>query len=302
MFEIFSYQFVWLAIVCSLILAGIHAYLGFHIVSRGVIFVDLSLAQMAALGTALAALMGVAEGSPWRYVMSLGFTFLGAWIVSFARVRDERIPQEAFIGILYAAGAAVTILLLAQQPGGMEELQHLLAGSILTVQPREILNIAVIYIVVGTVHYLFRYRFFLITRDRERAQGLGWHLYRWDFLFYSSFAIVVTSAVAVAGVLLVFSLLVIPPVIALFFADRPGRRLAVGWLVALIGSIGGIVVSIRLDLPAGPSIITVFAAILIAAALLHGVGRSRRIGVDGDQAGTASRIPGSAMAESDSRS
>jgi zinc/manganese transport system permease protein len=263
MMDIFGYQFVWLAILCGLVLAGIHAYLGFHVVSRGVIFVDLSLAQMAAMGAAFATLVGVHDDSVLRYILSLSFTFVGAWIVSVARVRHERIPQEAFIGILYAAGAAVTILLLAHHPGGMEELQHLLAGSILTVTPAELIKIAATYLIIGAIHYVYRDHFFLITENRTAAAAQGWRVSAWDFLFYATFAIVVTSSVAVAGVLLVFSLLVIPPVTALFFAQTQGRRLLLGWLVAVLGTTGGVVVAIAADLPAGPSIIACLVAILL---------------------------------------
>ena len=264
MIETLHYQFVWLAVACGLILAGIHAYLGFHIVSRGVIFVDLSLAQMAAMGAAFATLMNIGEGTVWHYVISLGFTFVGAGIVSVARVQNERIPHEAFIGILYAAGAALTILLLAHRPGGMEELQHLLAGSILTVTPVELVKIAATYAVIGGIHYVFRERFFAITENRAAALARGWRIGAWDFVFYATFAIVVTSSVAVAGVLLVFSLLVVPPVTALLFTSRPAPRLLLGWAVAGAGSTGGVLAAVAFDLPAGPSIVACLVALLVA--------------------------------------
>jgi len=276
MLEIFSYEFVWLAVLCSLIVGGILAYLGFHIVSRGVIFVDLALAQMAAVGAVFAPMIGIPEHSPLRYVVSLAFTFLGAWIVSVSRVRDNRIPQEAFIGILYAAAAALTILLLSQQAGGMEELQHLLAGSMLTVSPGEILTMAIVYAAVGAVHYRFRDRFFQITQDRAAAIAKGWKTTGWDFLFYSSLAIVVTSTVTVVGVLLIFSFLVIPPVVALFFARGVAARVAIGWTAAVLASIVGVGVSIALDLPAGPSVIAVLAAILVASSLIYKLGKVGR--------------------------
>ena len=207
MLELLSYGFVQMAVICALILAGIHAYLGFHIVSRGVIFVDLSLAQMAALGAAFATVIGVHKGGVLHYIISLFFTFVGAILISIMRTRDERIPQEAFIGILYAGGSALAILLLSGQPQGMEELQHMLTGSLLTVSPEENIKLAVTYAVIGLFHYIYRDRFFLITSDRAAAEQKGWQLTWWDFLFYASFGIVVTSSVVVAGVLLVFSLL-----------------------------------------------------------------------------------------------
>ena len=260
-------QFLAAPFAASLILTGIHAYLGVHVVERGVIFVDLSLAQMAAMGAAFATLMNVGEGTVWHYAISLCFTFLGAAIVSIARVRNDRIPHEAFIGILYAAGAAVTILLLAHRAGGMEELQHLLAGSILTVTPVELVKIAATYAVIGGVHYVFRDRFFSITENRAAAVERGWKIRVWDFVFYATFAIVVTSSVAVAGVLLVFSLLVVPPVTALLFTSLPAPRLVLGWAVAGVGSTGGVLAAVAFDLPAGPSIVACLVALLIAFSL-----------------------------------
>ena len=277
MIETLHFQFVWLAVICGLVLSGIHAYLGFHIVSRGVIFVDLSLAQMAAMGAAFATLVDIGEGTVWHYAISLAFTFFGAGVVSIARVRNERIPHEAFIGILYAAGAALTILLLAHRPGGMEELQHLLAGSILTVTPMELVKIAVTYAVIGGIHYVFRERFFSITENRAAATARGWRIRLWDFVFYATFAIVVTSSVAVAGVLLVFSLLVVPPVTALMFTSRPGPRLVFGWLFAFAGSVGGVLAAVGLDLPAGPSIVACLVALLLALSLVAGL-RGRSLG------------------------
>jgi zinc/manganese transport system permease protein len=269
MLHVLSYPFVWYAITCSLIIAGLHAYLGFHIVSRGVIFVDLALAQMAALGAVFGQIMGVPEGSVMLFVVSLAFTFLGAWIVSISRMRDARVPQEAFIGILYAGGAAATIMVLAHQAGGMEELQHLLAGSILTVAPREIVTIALVYAGLGAFHFAFRKRFLLITEDRKAAMDKGWRVYGWDFVFYATVAIMVTLSVHVAGVLLVFSLLVIPPVIALFYSRTLMRRLVLGWIIAFAGCVGGILLSIGRDLPAGPSIVGMLVTLLVLAAVIH---------------------------------
>jgi zinc/manganese transport system permease protein len=268
MLHILTYPFVWYAIACSLIIAGLHAYLGFHIVSRGVIFVDLALAQMAALGAVFGQIAGVPEGSVALFLVSLAFTFLGAWIVSISRMKDGRVPQEAFIGILYAGGAGATIMVLAHQSGGMEELQHLMAGSILTIAPREILTIALVYAGLGIFHYAFRGRFLLITEDRSAAVGRGWRVYGWDFVFYVTVAIMVTLSVHVAGVLLVFSLLVIPPVIALFYSRSLMRRLVLGWIIAVAGCIGGILLSIGRDLPAGPSIVGMLVVFLIVAAMI----------------------------------
>lgn len=266
MLDLLAHDFVLLAILCVLILAGIHAYLGYHVVSRGVIFVDLSLAQVSALGTTTAFCMGVPEGTP-TYLVSLAFTLLGAWLISVLRTRDNRIPQEAFIGILYAAATAVPLLLLSHHPEGGELLHHMMAGSLLTVSPHELVKIAIMYSLLGVLFFKYRKRFDTISRNREDAVASGWKVVWWDFLFYAAFAVVVTSSVAIAGVLLVFALLVIPPVTALLLTTRPHIRLLLGWIIAGVGSLVGVWVSVSADLPAGPAVISSLAATLIVAAM-----------------------------------
>ena len=266
MLELLSYDFVQLAILCVLILAGIHAYLGYHVVSRGVIFVDLSLAQVAALGAVVAFCLHIESGA-MRYLVSLLFTLGGALLISVAHAPDDRVPQEAFIGIIYAGSTAVSVLLLAHHPEGGEILHEMIAGSLLTVSPKELFKIAVLYGALGVFFYVFRSRFQLISTDRAAARARGWNLVAWDFLFYAAFALVVTSSVAVAGVLLVFSLLVIPPVTALLVTATSGRRLALGWLFGVVGALAGVVVSVSLDSPAGPSVIASLTGLLVLVAL-----------------------------------
>jgi zinc/manganese transport system permease protein len=266
MLELLTYDFVRHAIYCVLILAGIHAYLGYHVVSRGVIFVDLSLAQASALGTAVAFCLGVRSGTV-TYAVSLLFTLAGALIISVARTRDDRVPHEAFIGILYAAATAVPLLLLSHHAEGSELLHHMIAGSLLTVSTRELVKIGVMYLLLGVFFYKYRRRFDMISRRRAEAAALGWNLVWWDFLFYAAFSVVVTSSVAIAGVLLVFALLVIPPVTALLFTTRPILRLGLGWTIAVTGSLVGVLLSVSMDLPAGPAVIATLAVLLVVAAL-----------------------------------
>jgi zinc/manganese transport system permease protein len=188
-------------------------------------------------------------------------------------VKDNRIPQEAFIGIVYAGSTAVAVLLLSHHPESGEILQHMISGSLLTVSPHELLKIAILYAVIGTFFFRFRHRFDLISTDRPAAVARGWKVVWWDFLFYAVFALVVTSSVAVAGVLLVFSLLVIPPVAALLLTPGTNSRLALGWTVAVVGGLGGILSSVLLDLPAGPAVIAALCTILVLVALWRGVAR-----------------------------
>jgi len=267
--QLFSYTFVQLAILAALILAGIHSYLGFHVVSRGVIFVDISLAQAAAFGGVVALLLGFDEHSMAAYMTSLLFTLAGAAIISISKTKDNRIPQEAFIGIIYAGFATGIMLLLSGHAGGTEELEHTLAGSLLTVTARDVVVTAILYGAVGLFHWFMRKKFFRLSEDREGAIRDGWYVGRWDFLFYATFGLVVTSSVHMAGVLVVFALLVIPPVIALLFTRQQGIRLAVGWSVAFAGSLLGIILSINMNLPAGPSIIAALIVMMLIGVLIR---------------------------------
>lgn len=258
-----AYPFVQIGLLAALILAGIHSYLGFHVVSRGVIFVDISLAQAAAFGGVIALILGLNPHSTSAYLVSLFFTFGGAALISISRTKDNRIPQEAFIGIIYAGFSAATIIFLAGRAEGMEELQHMLAGSLLTIDINDLIFTAIMYLAVGLLHWFLRKRFFRLSDDRAGAIADGWLVAWWDFLFYALFGLVVTSSVHIAGVLLVFSFLVIPPVTALMFTKKQGWRLFFGWAFAFLGCFLGIVVSVSLNLPAGPSIIAAMSGLLI---------------------------------------
>src|SRR5947208_8721213 len=198
--------------VASLILTGIHAYLGVHVVERGVVFVDLSLAQIAALGTTVAVLYGIDPHGSGAYWISLAFTFMGALIFSTVRAQRARIPQEAIIGISYAVASAAAILAMSKSVEQTEHLKEMLVGNILTVSWFEVEKTAALYAAIGLFHYLFRRKFLTISLDPERAEAEGISVRFWDFLFYASFGFVVTSSVAIAGVLLVFCYLIVPSV------------------------------------------------------------------------------------------
>jgi len=228
-----------------------------------VIFVDISMAQAAAFGAVVAMILGCEQHSWAAYFVSLFFTLGGAAIISVSRTRDNRIPQEAFIGIIYAGFSAGVMLLLAGHAGGTEELEEVLSGSLITVRAHDLISTTILYAAIGAFHWLLRKKFFRLSQDRAGAIKDGWNIGWWDFLFYASFGLVVTSSVHVAGVLLVFSFLVIPPVIALLFTKKKGMRLAVGWMVAFGGSVLGIAVSVSLNLPAGPSIVGSLILILV---------------------------------------
>jgi zinc/manganese transport system permease protein len=256
-------SFLILPFLASLILTGIHAYLGVHVVERGVIFVDLALAQIAALGATIAILAGMDPHARGAYWMSLAFTFLGAGIFALVRKRKGRIPLEAFIGITYAVASAAAILAMSKATGETEHLKDMLVGNILAVSKEEVIRTAILYGAIGLFHYIFRKKFLLISTDPERAQAEGLSIGLWDFLFYASFGFVVTSSVAIAGVLLVFCYLVVPSVGAMLFADRIGPRLAIGWTMGTLVSALGCYFSVLLDLPTGATIVCTFGAVLL---------------------------------------
>jgi zinc/manganese transport system permease protein len=263
-----AFQILLPAFVASLILTGIHAYLGVHVVERGVIFVDLALAQIAALGLTVAYLAGfdIHTSTP-AYLFSLGFTFIGAAIFAFTRThRKTRIPQEAVIGIVYAVSAAVAILLMSKATQETEHLKEMLVGNILAVSWYEVGKTAVLYAFIGAFHYVFRRRFLLISMDEPEAERQGLNVRLWDLLFYMSFGFVVTSSVAIAGVLLVFCFLIVPSVAAMLFAEHLGARLAFGWTMGALVSGGGVALSFVLDLPTGATIVATFGAALLLLA------------------------------------
>src|SRR5256714_5246523 len=255
--------------IASLILTGIHAYLGVHVVERGVIFVDLALAQIAALGATIAILIGMDPHGQGAYWLSLTFTFIGAGIFAFARTRRGHIPQEAFIGIAYAVASAAAILAMSKATGETEHLKDMLVGNILAVDRHEVLKTAMLYGAIGLFHYIFRHRFLMISTNPAGAEAEGMSIRFWDFLFYASFGFVVTSSVAIAGVLLVFCYLIVPSVGAMLFADRVGRRLAIGWTMGTLVSALGVYFSVLMDLPTGAAIVCTFGAVLVVMFFIH---------------------------------
>jgi zinc/manganese transport system permease protein len=234
-----------------------------------VIFVDLALAQIAALGATIAILVGMDPHGRGAYFLSLGFTFLGAAIFALARSRRGHIPQEAFIGIAYAVASAAAILAMSKATGETEHLKDMLVGNILAVSRAEVGKTALLYGAVGLFHYIFRHKFLLISTNATEAERQGINVRLWDFLFYASFGFVVTSSVAIAGVLLVFCYLIVPSVGAMLFADRVGPRLAIGWTMGTLVSALGVYFSVSLDTPTGATIVCTFGGVLILMFLVH---------------------------------
>ena len=261
-----------LALLC---IAGIHVYLGLHVVEREVIFVDLSLAQLAVLGAAVATLWGLDPHDPPTYAVALSFTVLGAAVFSFTRSERGRVPQEAIIGIVYAVAAAATVLILNNAAHGAEHIRDVLVGQLLAVGPGDVLRLAVLYTVLGALHVAWRKKLLLISHDPVAAKAAGVNVKAWDFLFYVTFGLTVTASVELGGVLVVFSYLIVPSVTAVLFAERVRPRLAIGWAVAALASALGMLTSVWLGAPPGASVVCVFGALLVLAALVRPLVRRR---------------------------
>jgi zinc/manganese transport system permease protein len=277
---LFHYSFMLPALAICLILAGIHTYFGYHIVERGVIFVDLSLSQIAALGASVAILLGWGENAPIRsFLVSLGFTLGGAVLFAFLRKSQKAAPMEALIGITYAGAIAVSLLVLEKSATGTEHIKEMLVGTILTVSWHDVLQLGLIVLAVGIIHWLSRNKFFLISECPEKAAQQKLRLWWWDIVFYATFGVVVTSSVKVAGVLLIFSLLIIPAIAAMISTSGTVRRVVFGWVIGLVGCVLGLEFSLRGDFAAGPSIITTLLVIILLCAgikpIINLVGREK---------------------------
>jgi zinc/manganese transport system permease protein len=273
---------LWAPFLACLVLTGIHVYLGLHVLARGVIFVDLALAQVAALGVTVGFLAGHPIQSPAAYWYALAFAVAGAGLLAASRTRRAAIPQEAIIGIVYVVSAASAILVVDRAPQGSEHIKQLLVGSILTVTPGEIGAIAALYAAVGALHWLARRPLLEISLDPEGARARGRRLAAWDVAFYVSFALVVTSSVRLAGVLLVFAYLIIPAAVGALLATSVAGRLAIGWGVGILVSAAGLIAAYRWDLPTGASVVTAFGVLIGGAALALGAAAlARRVRAHG---------------------
>jgi len=248
-----------------LVLVGIHCYLGLHVLARGVIFVDLSLAQVAAFGATFALLLGFEHDSFPEYLMALVSTFIGAGLFALARRYEKRLAQEAIIGIVYALGSAGVILAVDKMAHGSEHIRDLLVGEVLWVTWPQVIKTTAIYSVVGAIHYIFRKQFFAASFSKQAANR-GW----WDFLFYALFGVVITSSVSIAGVLQVFTYLIVPAVVGSFLFTTLRAKLFFGWGLGFVLSLFGMSLSYFLDLPSGATIVVCFT--LVPVLVLLGLG------------------------------
>jgi zinc/manganese transport system permease protein len=264
---------LWAPFLMCLVLTGIHAYLGVHVLAREVVFVDIAMAQIAALGATAAFLLGH-ETETWQsYAYALSATLVGAVVLALTRSRRRHVSQEAVIGVVYAVSSAAAVLVSDRAAHGAEQVRGMLVGNLLAVSPAEVGKVAVLYALVGAVHWACRRPFFLISTDPDGAYAAGLRVRLWDFLFYASFGVVVASSVRIAGVLLVFSYLIVPALAGVTLGGSVGTRLLIGWAFGALVSVIGMVASAALDLPTGATVVCVFGVTLLAFGLAS---RARR--------------------------
>ena len=268
-------------LIASLLLPGALVYLGLHIVRREIIFVDLALAQVAALGTCFCIVFG-SHTHTWHipvgplevdlsdsYLWSLGFTLVGAFVFTVTRNAGRgRVPQEALIGIVYVVAAAAALLILSRSSEGNEELKRTLVGDLLLVRAGPVLKTFLMFGIIGIVHLFFRKQFLALSFDPEGVLSNKLSHRAWDFLFYALFGVVVTSFVQIGGVLLTFSYLIVPAVCANLLARSLGTMMVIGWIIATLAGMGGLFASYKFDLPTGAAIVCVLGAALILTGIV----------------------------------
>jgi zinc/manganese transport system permease protein len=258
---------LWAPFLMCLVLTGIHAYLGVHVLAREVVFVDIAIAQIAALGATVAFLVGHDTDTWQSYAYALAATTVGAVVLALTRSRQRRVSQEAVIGVVYAVSSAAAVLVADRAAHGAEQVRGMLVGNLLAVGPLEVGKVAGLYALVGLLHWLCRRPFFLISADPDAAYAAGWRVRLWDFVFYGSFGVVVASSVRIAGVLLVFSYLIVPALAGVALGGSVTSRLLIGWGFGTLVSVLGMAASAALDLPTGATVVCAFGLTLSVFAL-----------------------------------
>jgi zinc/manganese transport system permease protein len=256
------------AICISLILAGICGYVGIHVIMREVIFIDIALAQIAAFGTSICVLYGMELNDPYTFIISLGFTLLAAFLLSGTRTLSRIVPQEAFIGILYATGAAAIILTGDRIAHGSEHVKELMTGHLLWANWNEVGFYSAVYLILGIIYFIIHKKLVALSKMKKNNSSQGNKVVLWEFIFYSLLGILVTFAVRIAGVLLVFGFLVVPAVIGFLLGKSFVNRLIYGWITGFLVSLIGSYLSYELDFPTGATIVVTLGIALFIVALI----------------------------------
>jgi zinc/manganese transport system permease protein len=263
MFEMFQLPFMLQAFIAAVVTGVLLSYLGVHVVGRGIVFVDLALGQISSLGVAFAAFIGTGVTS-----IPLIFTLTGALLMSFINIRDKRLKQEAIIGILYAFGSALTVLLISKTPHGDSDIQEVLFGNILSVSWNQISLIGLVFGIIGLMHLVFFKKFFSLTKAFENGENhLAGIFNIWNFLFYISIGLAIVFAVKINGVIPVFSFLIVPAVSAIMLTKKNSVVFIISVIISILASFLGLNFSFHYDFPAGSSIVAILGGFFILASI-----------------------------------
>ncbi len=278
MLDMFTQDFIFSALKVSVIMGLLLAYLGVHVVGRGIVFVDLALGQISMLGVAVAAYIGQQET-----LISISFTMVGAFLLSFLKIKDKRLKQEAIIGIVYAVASAATVLFISKSPHGESDISEVLFGSLFTVTSAQILTMAIVFGIIGATHIIFRKKFFELTEKFENHEVEDIGVFDlWNFLFYLSIGLAIVLAVRIGGVIPVFSYLIIPPVSAILLARKTSAVVAIAMTVGVLGSFFGLYFSTHFDFPAGSSVVAILGALFCLLAVIRAV-KGKRVTISGKE-------------------
>ncbi len=272
-----SIEFIMLPFIGCLLIVLINVYFGIHVIKREIIFIDIALASIAALGSAVGLVIFDAshvehlhesEGL-LPYVFSLGFISIASFAFTLLRHRTISIPLEAIIGVAYAVATTLTVIILDKGAGGDVHVHDMLVGSILWVSDSQLIRLGIIVFIVGVFHIVYRKKFMRLTDSfHNKEDNIPGHKL-WDFLFYFSFGLVVVEAVNIAGILTVFAFLILPASLSVILTGNWTTKLIVGWLAGSAASFGGLLLSLKLDVPSAPVIITLLGLILVLGYLLY---------------------------------
>lgn len=226
----------------------IHAYFGVHILERGIIFVDIAMAQFIGIGIALSFYLGYEN----HYLLAVVFAFFGALILALAKKVEKIVNLEAFIGVFYVFSFAAAVLILDKSPHGAEEFKSILNGNILWVLPKDVLYAYLLYFLIGTLHVVFREKFSSLTFEGRK------NLF-WEFVFFLTFGLVLVKSVVMAGVLTVFSFLIIPALIGRLFTKNFLKTLFTGYGTGTFATLLALFLSFKFDLPTSTLIVTIMS-------------------------------------------
>ncbi|MFC1477127.1 metal ABC transporter permease [candidate division KSB1 bacterium] len=256
-------------ITICILFAGILSYFGNHILTRGIIFIDIALAQIAALGTMIGLLLGFAEGARSLEIISLVFTLAIISVFAMTKFEKQVIPQEAIIGIIYGLGLGLATLLSEKIPGGSNFITKTITGNILWVTWDQVFWTFLLFAAIAVLHVLLRKHFVKISESRENLPYSIGKVRFYELIFYITFSIVVVRAVPIGGIFLVFTLLIAPTAMATLFTQNWTARFIWSWIIGILGSMAGIYISYTFNISNGPAIVCMLGVFVFIMAFIR---------------------------------